>query len=178
TGTPKQLEFSNSMRTSDVKINPLDGEAPYYKNNTQDGDREREDKFWLDMVSPGGMHIQILLGYFEEAENSLERFDTKVLNENVSDNLYTLSEDTFKLSIQGRKGPFGTEDVVPLGVKTFSSGLYKIRLVHRRGIFINHQDVYLKDKYLNNIHNLSESDYEFKTRSGIFNDRFEILYNP
>src|SRR5690606_35956652 len=74
------------------------------------------------------------------------------------------------------KGPFGTEDVVPLGVKTFSSGLYKIRLVHRRGIFINHQDVYLKDKYLNLIHNLSSSPYEFESLAREFTDRFEIVF--
>ena len=79
----------------------------------------------MEFENPEGVKIQTVVGYFEEAENIFERFDSKVLSESASDNIYSLSHDNVKLAIQGRKGGFSDSDVIPLGVKLFEEGKYK-----------------------------------------------------
>ena len=176
TGAP--LIVDNAMRTKEIKLNVEDGDAPYYKNENEysTDTHKRQDKFWLDLVTPGEIHVKILIGYFNLAENTLEKFDTKILNEAVSDDFYSISQEAYQLAIQGRKGPFGVEDVIPVGVKLFHSGQHRIQLDERMGIFVSQQTVYLKDNYLKIIHNLSESDYAFESTNGTFNDRFEIVF--
>ena len=175
-GSP--ILLANAMRTKDVKIDVGDPDAPYYKNGNgfATDDHHRQDKFWLDLVTPTELHVKILIGYFEEAEDTFEKFDSRILSESLSDNFYSLSKDAEKLAIQGRQGLFHDDDVVPLGVKTFHSGKHTIQLQERLGLFINHQDIYLKDKYLGIIHNLSESDYEIDLQNGLVEDRFEIVF--
>lgn len=175
------LTVDNTMRTKEVKMdpmNPSDPEAPYYKNGNgmSDNAPPRKDKFWVELISPGGIHTKILIGYFNQAENTFEKFDSKLLNPDASDNFYSFSQDDQKLSIQGRKGPFQIDDVIPLGVKMFHSGHHIIQVDERLGLFISYQDVYLKDKWLNVIHNISETGYEFESINGEFNDRFEIVF--
>ena len=175
------LTVDNTMRTKEVKMDPMDPiepEAPYYKNENEMNDTTppRKDKFWVELITPGGIHTKILIGYFEEAENTFEKFDSKILNPNASDNFYSFSKDDQKLSIQGRQGPFQMDDVIPLGVKMFQSGHHIIQVDERMGMFISYQDVYLKDRWLNVIHNISETGYEFESINGLFEDRFEIVF--
>jgi len=174
------ITITNSMRTIATKINAADDDAPYYKNgsfgvSTFNGSRPKEGKFWLELVNSENIHIQIAVGYLNQADDVYDKFDTEVLNENASDNIYSFSSDIRKLAINGRK-PFTQEDVIPLGVKLFKHGKYKILLEEVQGIFEGHQTIYLKDKYLNKIHNLFASDYEFEGAEGEYTDRFEILY--
>ncbi len=176
------LVFTNEMRTKETKLDAGDDDAVYFKNGNKDaaddiyGSRPRNDKFWLELVNPADMHIQIAVGYFKQAENTFDIYDSKILSEGVSDNLYSLSKDAQKLSIQGRSGNFEDTDVIPLGVKFFINGIYKIQLEDTTGIFKAHQNIYLKDRYLNEIHNLSESPYDFEGTPGVFEDRFEIIF--
>lgn len=172
-GSP--IEVNNTMRTIDTKIDPEDGEAPYYKNGSAN-EIPQEGKFWLELVTPENLHIQIAMGYFMAADSNLDKYDTPAVNENASDNFYSYSNDNVKLTING-KGPFTINDVIPLGITAFEAGTYKIKLDDVRGIFIN-QNIYLKDKYRGIVHNLSASDYRFKSRNGSYTDRFEIVYVP
>src|SRR5690606_13160595 len=51
-------------------------------------------------------------------------------------------------------------------------------LVNYDGIFEQGvTNIYLRDKELNSIHNLMESDYEFEISTGVHNERFEIIYD-
>ena len=174
------IQINNTMRTTALKINPSDDDAPYYKNGLTgefDSQRPMEGKFWLELVNPNNLHIQIALGYFEQADHAFDKYDTPVVNELASDNLYSFSTDAEKLTINGR-GPFSVEDVIPLGVGFYVKERYRIQLEDTKGIFVNHQNIYLKDKYLNLIHNLSSSPYEFESLAGEFTDRFEIVFKP
>ena len=174
------IQINNTMRTTALKIDPLDDDAPYYKNGLTgefDSQRPMEGKFWLELVNPNNLHIQIALGYFEQADHAFDKYDTPVVNESASDNLYSFSTDAEKLTINGR-GPFTVEDVIPLGVGFYVKERYRIQLEDTKGIFVNHQNIYLKDKYLNLIHNLSSSPYEFESLAGEFTDRFEVVFKP
>lgn len=178
------LVVKNNMRTNAIQRPTGVLEAPYFKNgNSEDlvsnytSARPRENKFWIELVNPDDIRIQMAVGYFDEAEDGFERFDTKILSEAVSENIYSYSEDAQKLTINGLKAPFSKRNVIPLGVKLFKSGVYKIHLSNAMGIFSN-QMIYVKDKWLNLTHNLYESDYEFETVNGIFENRFEIVFIP
>lgn len=142
-----------------------------------DDEYRRIDQFWIELVNPNDLHIQTAFGYYERAENRYENHDSKILSESASENIYSFSEDSVKLAIQGRKGIFKNDDVIPLGVKFHEIGKYKIQLEETKGIFISYQNIYLKDKSLNIIHNLSDDGpYEFEAPAGVHNDRFEIVF--
>ncbi len=174
--TATELIVGNRMRTIDTKLTEDGDEAVYYKGSNLTGSRKREGKFYLELVNPKGMQVQLAIGYFEQADNGFEKYDSPIFNEAVSDNLYSLSKDDRKLAIQGRKAPFRSNDIVPLGVKLFQYGKYKIQLEDHLGVFETQQTIYLRDKYENQIHNLSESAYEWSGEPGEFVDRFEIIY--
>lgn len=57
-----------------------------------------------------------------------------------------------------------------------TAGNYSIALDHADGLFAGSQDIFLKDKFLNSIHDLKQSDYAFASAEGNFADRFEIIY--
>ena len=123
------------------------------------------------------MNVVIALAYHPEAENSFERFDSVIFSEAVTENFYSLSSDARKLAIQSRKGDFNTEDKIPLGIKSSETGLQKISIESKYGAFEN-QPIYLKDKLLNTLTNLSDTPYEFTTVMGVDDNRFEIVYKP
>ncbi|WP_332032356.1 choice-of-anchor D domain-containing protein [Kaistella sp.] len=165
------LTIKNTHRTSLTK--PLGGtDGVYYKAN-----EATTDKFWLTLTTPNQMNIVIALAYHPEAENSFERFDSMIFSEAVTENFYSLSSDARKLAIQSRKGDFNTEDKIPLGIKSSETGLQKISLESNYGAFDN-QPIYLKDKLLNTLTNLSDTPYEFTTAMGVDENRFEIVYKP
>src|SRR5690606_8679201 len=159
--TAEFLEITNTMRTVEVVRN---GDyATYFKNgNTSVNDEiPKTDQFWVELVNPEGLHIQTAVSYFKEAEDTFEVYDSEIMSESVSDIIYTLSKDAVKLTIQGREGNFKNTDVIPLGVKFFVNGKYKIQLEETKGIFVSYQNIYLKDKAYNRLHNLSvDGPYE------------------
>jgi len=68
-----------------------------------------------------------------------------------------------------------TDVKVLLNIK--NEGDYSLELSYFDGLFISNQDIFLIDKYENNIINLSETlNYDFNSASGNFADRFEIVY--
>jgi hypothetical protein len=162
------LTFKNSFRTTAVKKGSTDG--VYYRSEP-----ETTDRYWLKLTTPTSMNIVIAVGYYAAADNAFERFDSTIFSEAASENIYSLSSDAKKLAIQGRKGTFSQEDVVPLGLKTFTPGSQQISLEGKEGNFES-QPIYLKDKVLNTITNLSQGPYVFSSVKGIEDNRFEIIY--
>jgi len=45
------------------------------------------------------------------------------------------------------------------------------------GLFSGSQDIFLKDNLTNTVHDLKQSAYTFVSDAGVFNSRFEIVYN-
>jgi hypothetical protein len=88
--------------------------------------------------------------------------------------LYSLVDDT-KFNIQGRSLPFDVNDEVPIGLNAPVEGEYTIGIAAVDGLF-NQQNIYLKDNLLNITHDLKSDPYRFTTASGMFNDRFKIVY--
>ena len=162
--------FTNSMR---VRNN----NAQFFRNAHSDEIQAENEynRIWLDIVAPNGTMNRTLVGYVEGATYGKDRmFDayTKTANAMI---LYSLI-DTEKACIQGRPLPFDPNDVVPLGFKVSTDGIYTIAIAAVDGIFSNNQTIYLRDKVLNLVHDLSANPYTFTVNSGIYNERFELLY--
>lgn len=168
--TTSNANFTNSMR---VRNN----NGQFYRNSNTDETQSENanNRIWLDLVAQSGTMSRTLIGYVEGATYEKDRmFDayTKTANAMI---LYSLI-DTEKACIQGRPLPFDNNDVVPLGFKVSTDGIYTIAIAAVDGIFSNEQTVYLRDKTLNTVHNLSVDPYSFTANSGIYNERFELLY--
>lgn len=163
------LSFENSMRTSGILMHGV--HSQYYK-----GDSENNDKFYLKLTTSKDMNLLTAVYYNPAAENGFERFDSAIFSEGVTENFFSLSSDSKKLSIQGRKGAFDVDDIVPLGVKTAVAGSQKISIESKGGVFLESQNIYLKDKLLNKIVNLTSGDYTFEAVKGTDLTRFEIVY--
>lgn len=90
-------------------------------------------------------------------------------------NFYSIIDESI-FTIQGRSLPFKTNDFVNLGYKTSLGGNFSIGIAAIDGFFTNGQRIFLEDKNLNIIHDLTESPYTFSTQSGIINNRFVLRY--
>lgn len=134
----------------------------------------QKHRFWLGITDTSGSFKQTLIGYANEATLGFDRgYDGYLMNP-TSVCIYSLAENN-ALSIQGLPLPFSESDEVPIGIHLESSGNYKIGLTNFDGLF-NSQDIFLKDKQENSIHNLKQGDYSFSSLQGTFNNRFEILF--
>lgn len=165
-GTAK---FSNFQRLN------ASSSTQFYRNDSNVASSEVEKhRIWFNLNDNANNYNQILLGYMEGASNGLDvSIDGKVYDTSNS-MLYNLLNDE-EYVIQGRSLPFSDEDIVPLGLKTLTSGSYSISIENSDGLFVN-QDVFLKDNYTNIFHNIKLSPYNFTSQSGVFNDRFEVVY--
>lgn len=168
--TATGIQFNNEMRTTEIEKN--DALAPYYKESTP-----TQNSFYLKLITPDDLHLLTAIGYFEEAENSMEKYDSPITNAEASDLFYSFSEERKKLIIQGRKAPFECSEKIPLGIKAYKDGFYKIEIENLKGIFTD-TIIYLLDNQKRILHNLSQGPYEFELRSGNHEKRFEIVFQP
>ena len=159
------LQFANNMRSysaSSIFFNRQEAKS--------------KDRYWLNLKSPSNINNTILVSYIQGATDGYERLYDADLLVLGSDAFYT-TNGTAKLAIQGRKYPLSSDDVVTLGAKYFETGNYTITLKDKEGLFTTGQAVYLKDKKLNKLINLSEEGkYTFSASQGTDETRFEVIY--
>ena len=162
-GTAATLSFKNSQRIVDQT------DAQFFGRNAKS---TTKDRYWLEYVTPSNLVISNAVVYFAGGTNLFSADDTRFPGS--SDALYSMADET-KVIINGRS-PFDLSDRIPLGTKAFTAGSYKIRLGKKEGIFDNSQTIYLKDKQLGVITDISQGAYNFTSESGEFTNRFEIVY--
>ena len=165
-GRDQPLNFKNNMRTAST--------ANFF-NKGADNKAGQKNRFWLEFKSPEDINNEILIGYVANATNNYDNgLDTELMSIG-SDSFWSIL-DARKLGIQGRQENFTPDDAVKLGIKASISGNYTISLTDKDGIFSNGQTVYLRDRYLNRVINLSSGPYVFASNSGQYDDRFEVIY--
>ncbi len=169
TGT---VTFSNTMRNK-----TYDNSQFYRSSNTSETNlTSSPSRIWLDLISSTGEINRTVVGYVEGATQEKDRLFDAYTDYKNTQNFYSLINDEIMI-IQGRSIPFETNDVVKMGIKIPSNGLYTIAIATADGIFESgNQKVYLLDKLNNTRHNLTNSPYQFNTSKGIINDRFELHY--
>jgi len=159
--TNTTLNFNNTMRTATT------GQLLRTANV---GER---DRLWLNLTTTDGMFSQALIAYLDDATNDVDpNFDGLYINDSETALTSLINDDEY--SIQSR-APFDASDIVKLGFKTAVAGTFTISIDHIEGLFANGQSIFLKDNATGTLHNL-ESEYTFTTEVGVFNSRFELVY--
>lgn len=170
---PYNVTFTNSMRRAGNN-----SVSNFFRNSQslQTNNEIEKNRFWLNISKTDGGFKQALIGYIENATDGLDRlYDGDFLDIGNDITLYSISNNT-KLTIQGRQLPFNSDDVVPLGYKSLTSGNCTISLDHFDGLFSS-QQIYLEDKLLNLVQDIKLAPYTFDTAIGTFEDRFVIHYS-
>lgn len=161
--TSGEVHFKNTQRSTQ-------GDVFFGRNATADS----QNLFRLQLITPGKLALTQSFVYLDFGTNGFGVEDTGHPSLSSSDTFYSYANDD-RVIINGR-GTFDKNDVVNLGTKNYAAGLYKIRAIDQEGIFANGQHIYLKDKVLNVIADLTEAPYEFSAETGEFTNRFEIVY--
>ncbi len=167
------LEFNDNMRS-------MERNTTFFKqaNNkiSSSEDEMARHRIWLNLKNGAGVFKQILVGYIDNATNSYdEEYDAEPLSKNQLVNFYSIVENK-KLVIQGRALPFEDEDSIPLGFASNIDGSFNFSIDHADGLFAVSNTIFIEDKDLKMLHNLTESPYFFSTQKGTFNDRFVLKF--
>lgn len=159
--------FKNDMRVKERGV--------FQKQNNSNIEKHR---FWLNVydITTDLSIAQVLLGYMTGATNDYDhQLDGRRIG---SAPLYSIIDEE-KYTVQARALPFSDEDIIPLGISPIVFGKYKIEIDRVDGLFAEGQEIYLKDNYLQTLHNLSlDGGYEFEAEVGEFHNRFEIVFKP
>ncbi|WP_394759056.1 GEVED domain-containing protein [Flavobacterium sp.] len=166
------VTFNNAMRSAAFANNQF-----YRSGNSNKATSINDDsRIWLDLVGSTGNVSRTLVGYVNGATQDEDRLYDSFTDNKPTQNFYSLINNEPML-IQGRTLPFDISDQVPLGVKVPTNGTYNIAIATVDGLFTDGaQIVYLEDKLLNVIHNLTASQYQFTANQGTVNDRFVLRY--
>ena len=168
------IRFTNSMRIADTTSN-----SQFFKSPNNE-----ENRLWVDLTSDNGVFSQIAVayvsgathkddgaGYDTERNLSLQRFAT------IYTKIKGKKDKQYVIQAKSSSG-LTKKEVIHLGLKTDISTptLYKFSIPKYEGSFFETNTIYLKDKLLNTLHSLKDSDYVFTSEVGEFNDRFEIVF--
>ncbi|WP_456439076.1 lamin tail domain-containing protein [Psychroserpens sp.] len=169
--TAGNVEFTNNMRNRIYNNNDFfrNSEASLLSNI-------EKDRMWINMTNSDGAFSQILIGYVEDATLEKDRLydGIRLKGSNYIDFYSKDATNQYEYGIQGRP-TFTLDDIIPIGHNSRILGELTISLYETEGI-LNDVTVYLKDKLLNTVHDLTESDYIFTTSYGNSSDRFEIVF--
>lgn len=135
-------------------------------------------RFWLNLSDESVTYNQILVGYVENATQGEDTGIDAQMFAYEGNAIYSIIENSDKqFVIQGRQLPFTAEDVVPIGFRAVNAGNFSISLNNFDGVFEQENTIiYLKYNFNQTQHNLSSGAYTFVSEEGIFNNRFEIIY--
>ncbi|TGD57585.1 T9SS sorting signal type C domain-containing protein [Flavobacterium humi] len=168
--TTENVVFNNVMRNKNYANNQFfRGASAANQKSAASG------RIWLDIVS-STTNRRTMIGYIEGASNEKDRLFDADTDLKMDFNIYSLIGYESQI-IQSRKLPFDENDIVPLGMKIPSNGNYTIAIGEVDGFFANAgQKIYLEDKALHIVHNLSLAPYQFTGVAGISNERFALRF--
>ncbi|WP_189702609.1 choice-of-anchor D domain-containing protein [Subsaximicrobium wynnwilliamsii] len=165
--------FRNNMRDKAYVNNE------FFRTSQNQMSSQEKHRIWLDLISPTTSTNRILVGYIEGATMPRDRmFDAPISFDAATEGIYSLINDESYI-IQGRALAFDENDIIQLGIKVNAPENYTIAIGAVDGLFeSNAQTIYLRDELLGFTHNLTNQPYSFTSEAGVFNDRFEIVFNP
>lgn len=168
---PSYISFSNEMRL----INNGNQFFKAFSPSEVSFNSEEKHRIWLNLKNETGQFSQALIGYMNEATNNYDFGIDGLSFGNQGSTLYSVI-DSNKYAVQGKMLPFTDEDVIPLGLSIVEPSTYKIEIDNIDGLFAGNQNIYLKDKVLNVIHDLKNGAYSFDSNIEIIDNRFEIVF--
>jgi len=166
------VTFNNAMRTT--------GNNNQFFRNTTPLNRQ---VLWLNLNSDNGVFNQIAVAHIDGATDGNDGTFYDVKRNASSDNfanLYSIiNGNDEEFIIQGKNtNSLNLDEVIELGFSSIIevSTIYTLSIGQFEGDFYESSDIYLKDNLLNTVHNLKDSDYNFTSEVGEFNNRFEIVF--
>lgn len=164
--TSANIGFTNAMRIGD-------NANQFFRSP----DIER-NRIWLNLTNDLGVYSQTMVAYMTGATQGIDsKIDGLYFNDSQTALTSILAGNEY--AVQGRALPFDMTDVVPLGFKVETAGNYTISIDHTDGLFADgSQEIFLKDNQNGLTHDLREGNYTFASEAGVFNQRFEIVYQP
>ncbi len=166
--TGASIVFNNSMRRG---VN----NQQFFRMEQQDEDISEVSRIWLNITGDEGEFKQMAIVYNNQTTLGLDYgWDGEALSDGPIA-LYSTIEGV-NLGVQARS-QFNEEDVVPIAYEVTNSGSYTISLDHFDGVFLQGQDVYLKDNVTGQLIDVKNTSYTFSTIAGLFTDRFEVVYS-
>ena len=164
------LVFNNTMRTTNI------ANQTFRSTSSELPTTIEKNRFWLNLSNATETIGQTLVSYMTGATNGLDaQIDGKYINDSATALTSLIAGEEF--AIQGKTLPFTATDVVPLGFKTETAGNYSISIFDKDGLFSdNGQIIYLRDNLTNTIQNLNSGAYNFTSQAGVFNGRFDVVY--
>jgi len=173
--TGGSARFENSMRVSGGLAGVNNSQFFKVKSNSKQQTTIEKNRVWLNLTNEEGAFKQTLIGYITGATNDYESaYDGDSFNANKYVNFYSVQNNR-NYVIQGRALPYDENDVVPLGYKTTIAGEFKIEIEQTDGVLAN-KKIFIEDKLLDIVQDLSEASYLFTTEIGTFDDRFVLSY--
>lgn len=157
--------FDNAMR-----VGLSNGQ--FYKTMEQE-----KHILWLNLANENNMLNQIAIGYADGATEGVDaQIDGKMFGYAGSALYSIITGEQDAYAIQGRSLPFTNTDAVALGFRAAQAGTYTVSLADFNGLFANGQDIYLKDNATQTYHDLKDGAYTFVSEQGVFESRFEVVY--
>src|SRR5690606_13273600 len=161
-----QLTFTNEMRLATHN-------GQFFRPMSTERHR-----YWLNLSDELVVYNQTLVGYIENASEGVDTGIDASMYAYDGNAIYSLIDNSEeKFVIQGRPLPFTATDIVPLGFKAANAGKFSISLDNFDGLFSEGNTIiYLKDNFNNSLHNLYNGAYTFISEEGIYENRFEVIY--
>lgn len=162
--TGNTLTFTNAMRSVSLASN---NDSEFFRKN---------DPFKIRIqLSDSEQVSSALVGHVEDADNGFDKkYDAMRLDQNRTFSISSLIGDK-RYSIQGRYSEFDA-DTIKISYSNNRSGFLNLQLKLENNL--HSKNTYLHDKRLGEFIEVTDSiDYEFRSNSGVFNDRFEIIVN-
>ena len=158
--------FRNNMRMGSNNTN-------FYKNSNSEN--LEKHRIWLNLTDDNSNFSQTMVGYGERATNGYDSgYDGLYFGTNQFVMYSLLNNDSY--AIQARALPFSNLDEIPIGFITNTSGNLSIGIDHLDGLFLDGQKIYLEDKLLKTINDITHAPYQFTATQGIINNRFVLRY--
>ncbi|MFD1095119.1 Ig-like domain-containing protein [Salegentibacter chungangensis] len=168
------IVFKNSQRAG-IREGASSIFLMHRSQNRQTAELDTRAKIRLKFHSPLGYHRQLLATEDEITTDGFDLGYDAPLIENNAEDMYWLI-DSQKLVIQAVPD-FDKDQVLPLGLKVKENGWFKIQIDSLQNWPAKKQ-VYLRDKALDSVHNLTERFYDAIAEPGDVHNRFEIIFAP
>ena len=166
TGTGN-ITFDNSQRIFKTESS---GDSNFYRSTSQNS------IIRIGYEDPEGFHRQLALGFMPNSdadENYNPGYDALMFDNRDDEMFFIIENDISKKYVIQGVGAFDEVMEFPLGLNISETGTHTVML---DGVENFDNPVYLKDTYLQIMHNLSEDNINLTVPPGEYLDRFKIVF--
>nr|WP_288836626.1 LamG-like jellyroll fold domain-containing protein [uncultured Flavobacterium sp.] len=170
------VTFKNSQRAfvRETSGNTIFMKVANDKNSFADKETvDKRMKIRLGFDSPIATHRQILVGTDPNATNQFDfGYDARMIDVNDNDMYWEL--DNTPVIIQGIPS-FGTEQIIPLGIKIANEGQSTIKIDALENV-PNNLDIFLYDNVTKTYHDLRIANLDISLAAGEYTGRFSLQF--